>query len=234
MRQRAARCCVFERATGTMPLRDARKASSTEIDSKVCRFTEAWGAVNKAQDDDEQRNDIVALLAELMANPKKIKGCRRAVASDLFLKSEEKATNPKDFFAESTKYMWKVPKHGCAALFSRLIGRKFSDVTMNKWAEKDKAVFSKMLYRLAVVESQTPLPSLLKADFYSSMTARHKTMKIGDPFDWKAAQVDWNICGFFRLLPPAPAASSEAPSNLAEHRFSEVELLGKWTATHYG
>lgn len=77
-------------------LKPSRRASASEIDTKVARFNDDWSQVNRERDEADRQADLVAIVSELLANLVKIKGCRKAVESDLFSRDEDMVKNPKD------------------------------------------------------------------------------------------------------------------------------------------
>lgn len=117
--------------------RGLRRSSATELDTKSARVTVGWNSLNQEQDLEEQQQDIACIMTALMKCPKKIKGCKRAVLSDMFLGDDEISQNPQNFFAESTKYMWKIPKPD-ALDYMRRRYKGFSVQNFQRWAATDK------------------------------------------------------------------------------------------------
>lgn len=145
----------------------------------------------------------------------------------MFSRDEDMVKNPKDDFSESTKYMWEIPKADVVQLCRRVFANKFNEAVFRAWADQDKHLHNKILYRIAAMESQSAVTSLVKNTWYNSMQQRVASLGMEFPFNMakNAPLPKWSSAGFYALLPALPTNVEEQSA----HRFTEVSLLGRWT-----
>lgn len=187
-------------ASSTSVGRNARAArapagGSRRLKNQLTKATSEWRNLEHRADHEELKHDINLIVAELKKDPRKVRGCRRATLSNLFLRSLGDDRFP-DY-----SYLHRLPQDFAKPFLAKL-DPKLSDEVYKHLRKNDRHVVLKMVYFALMLDSGDAFGPLQKSvwESFHSQPARD----LGNPLvelkwglDFK---IDWASQGYFDLV----------------------------------
>lgn len=170
---------------------------------------------------DEQNDEfrmVAEIVQELLAQPSKIRPCRRAVFSNVWDPEQRRLASLK--FGATVTYVHRLPKEWVRSTLGRLTA--LQDDMLKVLERKSKGVLHRLLCRISSLELNTPLPTLDQEAFFEICKQRASA---SDPPKLKTGgelKVEWARHGWYQLLPVKPDETSAAA-----HNYTQVSLLNR-------
>jgi hypothetical protein len=201
------------------------EANSGKLLAKRKKIGEQYSELTRGEEAAECDNDLMVIIKELMREPKKLKPCRRAVLSEMFLAPSEEIKQAS--FPPTYIYMARIPKqHIQKELFGKL-SVKLTEAYVQSCTVADKAFCHKMLYASCFVEGSMKLPSHSKEIVNEELVQRHQ--RLGG---WLTSletekEICWESQGIWFLIPEIDPLV-EPPVG---HKYTHVRLRHRPTLT---
>lgn len=205
--------------------------AAAALSEKKDKLFQQLAKLDAKEQDTEEFRFIADIIQELMNNPEKTRPCRRAVLSNMW-DSEQRALS-QSRFGDTTLYLNRVPKEWLRDRMPPLCG--LSSDMLNALEKAQKGSLHRILCRICALELNSSMPTRAHEDFFQICKARASavgkvtfdiTNEAGAKISPKAksidqevlAPLDWARCGWYKLLPPAPA------ENTAGHVYTRVSV----------
>ena len=195
-----------------------RDASASQISGKKRKLALELQNLVDEEDKNNLHNDLCYIMQHLLEHPAKIKSIKLALRSPTV-----KSDLAKDeYFNSSYTYLPKIPK-------SHLIGSTLLGMSTKMTQDNFKLVCSKglradlkLLYMGLGADGGQKIMSYHKATFDSMCKERALMMgNVLDHIKWsKEGEIDWGVCGLYRLLPEAPEGDATD-----EHKYTKAKCL---------
>lgn len=181
----------------------------------------------------EEFRFIADIIQELMKNPEKIRPCRRAVLSSMW-DSEQRALS-ECRLGDTTLYLNRVPKEWLRDRIPALCG--LSSDMLRALEKSQKGTMHRIMCRISALELNSGMPTRLHEEFFQICKTRASSVGTvrfmiknqageailpnrGSLEQELLAPLDWTQCGWYKMLPPAPA------ENVSNHVYSKVSVAG--------
>lgn len=181
---------------------------SAAVNDKKDKLFNQFQKLDAKDEENEDFKMIAEVVEELVAQPCKIRPCRRAVLSNVWDPEKHQIASLR--FWQTVGYIHRIPKDWVTG---------HSSGAFKMIERKNKGVLHRLLCHFAALELNSPLPTRVQDDFFDFCEQRKK--ECGPPtFSASAEILNWSQIGWYKLLPPLPSGTEPK-----DHMFSRVSVL---------
>ena len=191
-------------ARGKAKARAKPAARKPNLGAKRARLDGQFNTLLKQEKVQEADEDLQLIVQTLIAEPQKIKGCKAALKSDMFVER----LNAEEELDKSVGCLQKIPPHLLKSWLQKKCG--MHDETLKKMMKEDKCVVTKCWWWLTGLEGKDALPSRLPSKLERLFLERAAKMKknlmraLGPNSTMK-----WSQRGWYRITCVAPGPEGD-------------------------
>ena len=198
-----------------------RRINVANVSAKRARTSDVLGSLLESEEGIEFQNGLDWVVSELKKFPNKMK----AIKAVLRMTDEEDYDKEKFFDPKlKQKSIQNIPSQDLKHFFSKLAN--WTSEEMRALLAKDSRVLHKMLMRVAVLPPDCPIGITNKEAWGSMMQKRMAELdQYVTAVHWdRSFQVQWPLCGLYRLLPPFVEQDDVQPE---DHQYQDIECCGR-------
>mmetsp|Transcript_104626 Transcript_104626/g.207785 ORF Transcript_104626/g.207785 Transcript_104626/m.207785 type:complete len:364 (+) Transcript_104626:73-1164(+) len=193
----------------------AAQRQQNKMDGLVHSFRQELGK----EDTKEKLDDFAAIIIALQSDPRKLRRCRRAVESDMFLDVPPESRDASTTLSWTNKWLFKLPKEFLLEWLPAWL--LLTDMLVTLMLKQDKMVLHRIIYRLTGWNRDTHVTTTVKAEVVMAIKAQ--AALIGSPISQLLACIDaegkvhWDAFCIYSLWPSMPEDCEDPRSHVHTH-----------------